>query len=55
MSLACTNISKVQHAQSTARTLRFFGGEANADVATINGDAVGTVHGILRKRNLINY
>jgi hypothetical protein len=52
-SLACTNNYNAQHALGSARTLRFFGGEGNADVAAVNVNAVGTVHGSLRKRQFV--
>ena len=52
-SLAYTNNSTAQHAQGCARTLRVFRGEGNADVATVNVDSVSTVHGSLRKRQIV--
>ncbi len=52
-SLAYKNSSTAQHAQGSARTLRVFGGEGNADVATVNLDSVGTDHGSLRKRQIV--
>ncbi len=52
-SLACTNNYNAQHALGSARTLRFFGGEGDADVAAVDVNAVGTVHCRLRKRQFV--
>jgi hypothetical protein len=52
-SFSYTNNSTAQNAQDSARTLRVFGDEGNADVATVNNDSVGTVQGSLRKCQIV--